>query len=374
MISLERLLAEMAEKGASDLHLTAGVPPQLRIDGRLVPTEHEALDGNTCERLVYSILREDQKKRFEQEHELDLSFGIRGLARFRANLFLQRGSTTAAIRLIPHEVMSFDRLGLPPVVADFAEHTNGLVLVTGPTGSGKSTTLAALIDRINRARPCHIVTIEDPIEYVHVHRAAIVNQREVGADTQSFPAALKYVLRQDPDVILIGEMRDLETIAAALTIAETGHLVFATLHTNSTYESINRIVDVFPTNQQKQVLAQLAFILRGVLTQQLIPHRRGRGRVMVAEVLVCTPAIAALVREGKVHQIYTMMQAGQKHGMQTMNQGLFQAFVNGTIRLDDALARSANLQELETMIAKTDPSYRPRSLAAELPGKQRRVA
>ncbi|MBM3317301.1 MAG: type IV pilus twitching motility protein PilT [Candidatus Eisenbacteria bacterium] len=374
MISLERLLAEMAEKGASDLHLTAGVPPQLRIDGRLVPTEHEVLDPDACARLVYSILREEQKKRFEQEHELDLSFGIRGLARFRANVFMQRGSTTAAIRLIPHDVMSFDRLGLPPVVAEFAEQVNGLVLVTGPTGSGKSTTLAALIDRINRSRPCHIMTIEDPIEYVHANRRAIVNQREIGADTRSFPTALKYVLRQDPDVILIGEMRDLETISAALTIAETGHLVFATLHTNSTYEAINRIVDVFPTNQQKQVLAQIAFVLRGVLTQQLIPHRRGRGRVMVAEVLACTPAIAALVREGKVHQIYTMMQAGQKHGMQTMNQGLFQAYVNGAIRLDEILARSGNPAELEAMLAKADPTYRPRVPGADGRGQNRRAA
>jgi twitching motility protein PilT len=374
MLSLEHLLAEMAERGASDLHLTTGVPPQLRIDGNLLSTEHEALDADACQRLIYSILREDQKKRFEMEHELDLSFGIRGLARFRANIFVQRGSTTAAIRLIPHEVMNFDRLGLPPVVANFAEHVNGLVLVTGPTGSGKSTTLAALIDRINRSRPCHIVTIEDPIEYVHPHRKAIVNQREVGSDTVSFPAALKYVLRQDPDVILVGEMRDLETIAAALTIAETGHLVFATLHTNSTYESINRIVDVFPNNQQKQVLAQLAFILRGILTQQLVPHRRGKGRVMVAEVLVSTPAVSALVREGKIHQIYTMMQVGQKHGMQTMNQALFQAYVNGAIRIDEALARSANTQELEGLILKADPSYRPRTFNSETPEKGRRVA
>jgi twitching motility protein PilT len=374
MLSLERLLAEMAEKGASDLHLTAGVPPQLRVDGKLVATEHEPLDADACERLVYSILREDQKKRFELEHELDLSFGIRGLARFRVNIFLQRGSTTAAIRLIPHEVMGFDRLGLPPVVSEFASSGNGLVLVTGPTGSGKSTTLAALIDRINRSRACHIMTIEDPIEYVHVHRKAIVNQREVGSDTRSFPAALKYVLRQDPDVILIGEMRDLETIGAALTIAETGHLVFATLHTNSTYESINRIVDVFPNNQQKQIMAQLAFILRGVITQQLIPHRRGRGRVMVAEVLVCTAAIAALIREGKVHQIYTMMQAGQKHGMQTMNQALFQAYVNGTVRLDDALGRSPNIAELESMIVKADPTYQPRAAAPDPAPRTRRAA
>jgi len=374
MISLEALLAEMAAKGASDLHLTPGIPPQYRIDGSLVAADEPALDPDACERLIYSILREDQKKRFEMERELDLSFGVRGLARFRANVFTQRGSTAAAIRLIPHEIMSFDRLGLPPVVQRFAEHQNGLVLVTGPTGSGKSTTLAAMIDKINRSRSCHIVTIEDPIEYVHPHHQAIVNQREVGADTKSFPNALKYVLRQDPDVILVGEMRDLETIAAALTIAETGHLVFATLHTNSTYESINRIVDVFPTNQQKQILAQLAFTLRGVLTQQLAPHRRGHGRVMMAEVLVCTPAIAALIREGKVHQIYTLMQAGQKHGMQTMNQALFQAFSHRRVRLEEALTRSPNVQELEQMLAKADPGYRPRYAGGETGGAGRRAA
>jgi len=374
MISLEQLLTDMVAKDASDLHLTAGVPPQFRVDGDLVPAGQEPMDTDTCERLIYSILREDQKKRFEQTRELDLSFGIRGLARFRANVFTQRGSTAAAIRLIPHEIMSIARLGLPRTVINFAAQPNGLVLVTGPTGSGKSTTLAALIDKINRERPCHIVTIEDPIEYVHPHRKAIVNQREVGSDTHSFPAALKYILRQDPDVILIGEMRDLETVTAALTVAETGHLVFATLHTNSTYESINRMVDLFPTDQQKQVMAQLAFVLRGVLTQQLIPHRRGHGRVMVAEVLVCTPAIAALIREGKVHQIYTLMQAGQKHGMATMNQGLFGAYTGGKITLREALARSLNPQELEQMLLKADPSYRPRFLSESVNGQGRKSA
>jgi len=374
MVSLEQLLTKMVEKNASDLHLTAGVPPQYRVDGNLLPAEGEPLDPETCQKLIYSILREEQKKRFEQTHELDLSFGIRGVARFRANVFQQRGATAAAIRMIPHEILGFDRLGLPRVVVGFAAQPNGLVLVTGPTGSGKSTTLAAMIDKINRERPCHIVTIEDPIEYVHPHRKAIVNQREIGSDTQSFPAALKYILRQDPDVILIGEMRDLETVSAALNVAETGHLVFATLHTNSTYESINRMVDVFPTNQQKQVLAQLAFVLRGVLTQQLIPHRRGQGRVMVAEVLVCTPAIAALIREGKVHQIYTLMQAGQKHGMQTMNQGLHQAYSAGEITLHEALSRSLNPQELEQMLLKSDPSYRPRYLAEGTNGAARRSA
>lgn len=360
MASLRDLLAEMVERGASDLHLTAGVPPQFRVDGDLDSTGHEALDPESCEKLIYSILRDDQKKRFENERELDLSFGIKSLARFRANVFSQRGVTTAAIRMIPFRIMTVEELGLPRSVCDFAEQRNGLVLVTGPTGSGKSTTLAGLLDKINTERACHIVTIEDPIEYVHLHKKAIVNQREVGSDTNSFPAALKYVLRQDPDVILIGEMRDLETIQAALTIAETGHLVFATLHTNSTYEAINRIVDVFPTNQQKQVLSQLAFVLCGVVTQQLIVRRGGHGRINISEVLCCTPAMSALIREGKTHQIYSLMQAGTKYGMQTMNQALFQAFQSKSIGLEEAISNSPDTQELESILIKADPTYRPR--------------
>ena len=363
MLTLHRLLEEAIEKNASDLHLTAGVPPQLRIDGEMLATNYEPLTPEQCETLIYSILRDDQKKRFEMNKELDLSFGIQGLSRFRVNVFLQRGVTTAAIRKIPYQIPDFDHLGLPPVVRNFADLPNGLVLVTGPTGSGKSTTLAALIDRINSNRAGHIITIEDPIEYIHPHKRCIVNQREINADTKSFPDALKYVLRQDPDVILIGEMRDLETIAAALTIAETGHLVFATLHTNSTFESINRIVDVFPSNQQRQILSQLAFVLKGVLTQQLIPRARGGGRVNVSEVLVCTPAVSAVVREGKTHQIYTLMQAGQKFGMQTMNQALFAAYIQKKITLEHALGRSSNMLELEQMIQKSDPSYRPQSVA-----------
>jgi twitching motility protein PilT len=366
MVSLRDLLVEMAEKNASDLHLTAGVPPQFRVDGVLEAGAHDPLSPETCEKLIYSILRDDQKKKFENNRELDLSFGIKKLARFRANVFSQRGVTTAAIRMIPYEIMKLGDLGLPKVANEFAEHRNGLVLVTGPTGSGKSTTLAAMIDKINEERASHIITIEDPIEYVHMHKQSIVNQRELGADTNSFVDALKYVLRQDPDVILIGEMRDLETMQAALTIAETGHLVFATLHTNSTYEAINRIVDVFPTNQQKQVLSQLAFVLRGVLTQQLIKRRGGDGRINISEVLVCTPAMSALIREGKTHQIYSLMQAGQKFGMQTMNQGLFQAYQNRKITLEEALLRTSNVQELESILAKADSSYQPKT---RLPGQ-----
>ena len=363
MITMHRLLEEIVEQKASDLHLTAGVPPQFRIDGQIRPAAYDPLTPEQTESLIYSVLREDQRKRFEQNKELDLSFGVKALSRFRMNVFLQRGVVAAAIRMIPYEIPDYESLGLPPVVRSFADLPNGLILVTGPTGSGKSTTLAALIDRINARRPVHIITIEDPIEYIHQHKKSIVNQREVNADTKSFPEALKYVLRQDPDVILIGEMRDLETIQAALTIAETGHLVFATLHTNSTFESINRIVDVFPSNQQKQVLSQLAFVLRGVLTQQLLPRRGGSGRINVSEVLVCTPAVSAVVREGKTHQSYTLMQAGQKFGMQTMNQALFAAYVNRKISLEHALGRSSNRLELEQMIQKSDPTYQISSAA-----------
>ncbi|MBU1702119.1 MAG: type IV pilus twitching motility protein PilT [Candidatus Eisenbacteria bacterium] len=353
VLTLQVLLEEMIKREASDLHLTVGIPPQLRIDGVIVPTGYETLTAELCQELVYSALREDQRKRFEMTRELDLSFGIQDLSRFRVNVFLQRGVVAAAIRRIPYEVPTMESLGLPKVVSTFAELPQGLVLVTGPTGSGKSTTLAAVIDRINKTRQGHIITIEDPIEYIHQHHRCIVNQREVNADTGSFPEALKYILRQDPDIILVGEMRDLETVAAALTIAETGHLVFATLHTNSTYESINRIVDVFPTNQQRQILSQLAFVLKGVLTQQLLPKRASKGRINVSEVLTCTPAVSAVIREGKIHQIYTLMQAGQKYGMQTMNQGLFLAVMQGRIRVEDALSRSPNMQELEQLIAKS---------------------
>jgi twitching motility protein PilT len=350
MFNLRDLLHEMVEKRASDLHITAGLPPQLRVDGHIVSTTHDKLTPEDTLQITYSVLNEEQQKRFEKEKELDLSFGIKGLSRFRANVFLQRGVVSLAIRQIPYEIMEMKELGLPPVVNKLADKHQGLILVTGPTGCGKSTTLASIIDKINRERRCHIVTIEDPIEYIHQHKQCIVNQREVKADTVSFGAALKHVLRQDPDVILIGEMRDLETMAAALTIAETGHLTLATLHTNSTYESINRIVDSFPAAQQEQVRAQLAFILEGVITQQLIPRANKKGRVLVCEVMVCTPAIRATIRDDKVHQIYGLMQAGQKFGMQTMNQGLFNACIKGEITTEEALRRTMDQDELTNML------------------------
>jgi twitching motility protein PilT len=350
--TLRQLLEDMVRRKASDLHITAGVPPELRIDGAMTPTEYEVLTAEKCTALAYSVLADDQRKKFETSHELDFSFGVKGLSRFRANVYLQRGVTSMAIRQIPYEITPMETLGLPTVVREFVNKQKGLVLVTGPTGSGKSTTLAAMIDRINATRQGHIMTIEDPIEYIHHHKKCIVNQREIGADTSSFPNALKYVLRQDPDIILIGEMRDLETIEAALTIAETGHLVFATLHTNSTYEAVNRIVDVFPADQQKQILTQLAFTLEGVVTQQLIPRSRGAGRVLCSEVLICTPAIKAVIREGKIHQIYTLMQAGQKFGMQTMNQALLQAVLDKHLSPEDALDRSMDRLELDGMLQK----------------------
>ncbi len=352
MITLKQLLEDMIQRKASDLHITAGVPPEFRIDGAITPSEYEILTPDLTTGLAYSVMSDEQRKKFENTRELDFSFGIKGLSRFRANVYLQRGVVSMAIRQIPYEIMAFESLGLPAAVREFTNRTKGLVLVTGPTGSGKSTTLAAMLDRINATRPAHIMTIEDPIEYIHHHKRCIVNQREVNADTDSFVTALKYVLRQDPDVILIGEMRDRETFAAALTIAETGHLVFATLHTNSTFEAVNRIVDSFPSDQQKQIYTQLAFVMEGVVTQQLIPRQRGGGRAMVAEVLVCTPAVKATIREGKTHQIYSLMQAGQKFGMQTMNQGLMQAVQDKSISVEEAMNRSSDSGELEQMLAK----------------------
>ncbi|MEW6014686.1 MAG: type IV pilus twitching motility protein PilT [Candidatus Zixiibacteriota bacterium] len=351
MITLRQLLEDMVKMDASDLHLTVGSPPVVRVDGKLVRMAYDTLTPDMTKKLAYSIMNEKQRLKFETSSELDLSFGIENMSRFRCNVFMQRGNVAVALRQIPYKVKTFEELGLPKVVAEFARLPRGLVLVTGPTGSGKSTTLAAIIDRINRERQCHIITVEDPIEYLHRHQSSIVNQREVFSDTQSFSAALKYALREDPDVVLVGEMRDLETIESALNISETGHLAFATLHTNSTAESINRIIDVFPTNQQEQVRISLSFSLQAVVSQCLIP-RIGGGRVMSLEIMVCTPAIRALVRDDKVHQIYSMIQSGQKYGMKTMNQSLAELYNTGKITLNDAMGYSSNIQELNEMLTR----------------------
>jgi len=356
-LSLRILLQEMIQRGASDLHITVGNPAKLRVDGDLTSSKiNHVLTPKDTLSLAYSILTENQKKRFETEDELDFSFGVQNLSRFRGNVYKQRGCVAMAIRQIPYEIVSIQQLGLPPIVNKLAERPRGLVLVTGPTGSGKSTTLAAMVDKVNRERKGHIITIEDPIEFIHRHQNCMINQREVGADTKSFNAALKYALRQDPDVILIGEMRDLETIAAALTIAETGHLVFATLHTNSAAESINRMIDAFPSHQQAQIRAQLAFVLEGVITQTLLPRAKGKGRVAACEIMICTPAIRAVIRDEKIHQIYSLMQAGKKHGMQTMNDALQMLYMRGEVQLEEALKRSGDPAELLRAVGEPVPA------------------
>ncbi len=359
-LSLYDMLKSMLEQGASDLHITTGIPPKLRIDGKLRTMEgYPELGAVQTKSLCYSILTDAQKHSFEENNELDLSFGLKGLSRFRANIFMQRGAVAGAFRVVPFEIKSFKNLGILDTVGDLAKKPSGLILVTGPTGSGKSTTLAAMIDKINSERTDHIITIEDPIEYLHGHKKCLVNQREVKADTSSFAAALKYVLRQDPDVILIGELRDLETIEAALTVAETGHLTFATLHTNSAIQSINRIIDVFPPHRQEQIRVQLSFVLEGVVAQQLIPKRTGKGRVVALEVLLFSPAIRNLIREDKIHQIYSMMQTGQaKYGMQTMNQSLLELYKRGLISYEDALGRSNLPEELVQMLQKSAPAMK----------------
>jgi len=349
--NLQELLKAMVDRGASDLHITTGIPPMIRLHGHLIPLGTYPLTSTETKTMAYSILTEVQKQKFEEQWELDLSFGVKGLSRFRCNVFMQRGAVAFAIRKIPYKIMSFEELGLPPVVADLCDRPKGLILVTGPTGSGKSTTLATMIDKINRERAEHIVTIEDPIEFLHQHKKCVVNQRELSADTQSFKMALKSVLREDPDKVLIGEMRDLETIEAALTIAETGHLTFATLHTNSAVQTINRIIDVFPPHQQPQIRAQLSFNLEGVLSQTLLPRATGEGRVMVLEVLIPTPGIRNLIREDKLHQIYGMMQAGkERSGMQTMNESLLHHVLGRNLTADQAIAASSLPDELTQMI------------------------
>jgi len=351
--TLSQLLKEMVDQGGSDLHVTTNSPPQIRIDGKLKPLNLPPMTPTETKQLAYSILTDHQKHRLEEDLEIDFSFGIKGLARFRANVFHQRGAIAAAFRQIPYEIRGFRELGLPLPVEKLCEKPRGLVLVTGPTGSGKSTTLAAMIDKVNRERSEHIITIEDPVEYLHSHKKCMVNQRELHADTHSFSNALRSALREDPDVVLIGEMRDFETVESALRIAETGHLTFATLHTNSAAQTINRIIDIFPAHQQGQIRVQLSFVLEGIICQSLLPRAAGRGRVLALELMVPNSAIRNLIREDKVHQIYGMMQTGQaKHGMMTFNQSLATLYFRRQISLQTALARSSYPDELQEIISR----------------------
>ena len=345
--TMEMLLRLVVEQGATDLHLTANQPPHLRLDDRLVPMDFAPLSGSEVKELAYSIISPEKVERFERWKELDFAFSVEGLARFRANYFIQQAYLGAAIRMLPFRILTFSELGLPVEVAtSLCEKPRGLVLITGATGSGKTTTLAAMVDYLNTHKELHIVTIEDPIEYTHLSKRSVIDQREIGNDTQSFAQGLKHVLRQDPDVILIGEMRDLETIETALIVAETGHLVLATLHTSDAVQTVNRIVDVFPAHQQNQVRVQLSLELLGVLSQQLIPKASGRGRVLAAEVLLVNHAVRSLIREQKSHQLYSVIQTGQKEGMRTMNQTLYELYLNRVISLDEALARSSDPEDL----------------------------
>src|SRR5438874_1870337 len=349
--TLSDLLKKMLEMQGSDLHITTNSPPQIRVHGHLTPLDLPPLQPAETKQLAYSVLTDAQKHRFEENLELDFSFGLKGLARFRGNVFNQRGATAAVFRVIPFEIKSFQQLNLPAVIAKLCEKPRGLILVTGPTGSGKSTTLAAMLDKINSERHDHIITIEDPIEFVHQNKNCLVNQREVHSDTKSFSMALRAVLREDPDVVLIGEMRDLETIEAALRIAETGHLTFGTLHTNSAASTINRVIDVFPAHQQSQIRAQLSLVLEGIMCQTLLPKIGGQGRAMSMEILIPNSAVRNLIREDKIHQIYSAMQSGQeKYGMQTFNQALANLYFQKQITLEVALARSSNADELQEMI------------------------
>jgi twitching motility protein PilT len=351
-LSLSDLLKKLYEAGGSDLHITTNSAPQIRVHGHLQPLDgYRPLTSADTKQLAYSVLTDAQKHRFEENLELDFSFGVKGLSRFRANLFNQRGAVGAVFRAIPYEIKAFDELGLPPIVKQLCDKPRGLILVTGPTGSGKSTTLASMVDKVNQDRHEHILTIEDPIEFLHSHKNCLVNQREVNADTHGFSDALRTALRQDPDVVLVGEMRDLETIESALRIAETGHLTFATLHTNSAASTINRIIDVFPAGQQAQIRAQLSLVLEGILCQALLPRGDGKGRAMALEILVPNSAIRNLIREDKVHQIYSMMQTGQdKYGMQTFNQSLATLYHKRSISLETAMQRSSNTDELKDLI------------------------
>jgi twitching motility protein PilT len=354
MVSMEELLNLMVQRGGSDLHLSSGSPPKIRIDGKLVDTDYEPLMPEATKKLVYSVLGADQVAKFEKNLELDFSFGVTNLGRFRTNAFLQRGTVAAVLRVIPFEVYDFQTIGLPTKVCEWiCNLPRGLVLCTGATGSGKSTTLASMVNYINESRQNHLVTIEDPIEFLHANKNCLVNQREVGADTHGFEKALKSVLRQDPDVVLIGEMRDLETIEAALTLAETGHLTFATLHTSDVQQTVNRIVDVFPAHQQQQIRTMLSFTLQAVVCQQLVPRAQGRGRALAAEVMIVNPAIRALIRDNKAHQIMSIVQTGGAAGMRTMNQSLFELYRAGTISYDDAIGSSGDEADFQRLMERS---------------------
>ena len=359
MISMSELFLLMHERGASDLHMTVGAPPTLRIDGNLVPTPFEKLSHEASQTLIFSLLTESQRQRFEATNELDLAFSLKGIGRLRMNVYRQRGAIGAAIRAIPSSFKTFEEIGLPNVIYDVMKVPKGLVLVTGPTGSGKSTTLASMIDYINENRSGHVVTIEDPIEYVHSHKKCIINQREVGQDTESFTTSLKHVLRQDPNFILVGELRDLDTISAALTIAETGHLVFATLHTTDCAQTINRIIDVFPQHQLDQVRIQLSFVLQAVICQQLLAHASGAGRVLSSEILIVTAAIRNLIREQKVEQIQLAIQTGGKMGMQTMNQSLSELYRQNRITFQEAMMRSLDPEDLRRLMQRMGGAQPP---------------
>src|SRR5512140_2887732 len=363
--TLSDLLKKMLELGGSDLHITTQSPPQVRVHGHMQPVDYPQLTPADTKQLSYSVLTDAQKHRFEENLELDFSFGVKGLARFRGNLFNQRGAVGAVFRVIPFEIKSFEQLQLPPIVSKLCDKPRGLILVTGPTGSGKSTTLAAMIDKINNERHEHIITIEDPIEFVHPHKSCLVNQREVHQDTKSFTDALRAALREDPDVVLIGEMRDLETIESALRIAETGHLTFGTLHTNSAASTINRVIDVFPSHQQSQIRAQLSLVLEGVLCQSLLPKVGGQGRACAMEILIPNPAVRNLIREDKIHQIYSAMQSGQdKFGMQTFNQSLATLVLSKQITQETAINRSSMPEELIEMINRGQGLNKPATAVA----------
>jgi twitching motility protein PilT len=351
MVTLEELLQQLVERGGSDLHISAGAPPKIRIDGKLISVDTEILDSEQSQKIVYSVLDNDQIARFEKNLELDMSFGISGLGRFRTNVFMQRGAVASAMRRIPWEIWKLDDIGMPvELLQDICNKPKGLVLVTGATGSGKSTTLAAMVDFVNSTRSEHIVTIEDPIEFVHRNKGCLINQREIGTDTHSFLNSLRAVLRQDPDVILIGEMRDKETIEVALTLSETGHLTFATLHTSYAAQTVNRIIDVFPAYQQSQVRTQLSFTLTAILCQQLLPSATGKGRVLGCEIMLATPAIRALIRDDKVHQIYSVIQTSGRLGMKTFNQALFELYRDRKITYDEAMSRSTDPDDLKRML------------------------